>query len=344
MSSVARVGQRVLLVLTALIFAATTVSAAPAMFKIAPKDKKKIKIGVIEPNAAIETGAKLNEMHSKSAKARGWQVEVYDMKDNFADAPNVVDNMITAGYDAIIIHYFALKMCETQLKKAFDKGIPIITIAAMGASYPGVVADIGPMQGTMGAIVAEALAQKLSMGDKVVTLHIPAVDNQLVKQSAAKAIFQAYHLPIARELLYPLTGDPFQWAYDQTKNVLLGDQKKEIKGIWSSFDGFGTNAARAAHDLGRDDVLVATIDDSSAVLAQMGKIPTMWGASGFACMYKELDTATFKILDTVFKGEQVRSQQAVAFSPILVTKDNLPPKGYYVNQCGYKGSPDYTAK
>ncbi len=344
MNGIVKAGQRVLLVLIALVFAATTVFAAPPMFKVAPKGKKKIKIGVVEINAAVEMSARLNDVHMKSAKARGWQLEVYDLKDNVPEAGNALDNMISAGYDAIIIHYLGLKGCENQVKKAFDKGIPVISVAAMGANYPGVIADIGPMQGTCGAIVAEALAQKLSMGDKVVGMYIPALDNQIIKWLGAKGIFEGYHLPIARELLYPLTGDPFQWAYDQTKNVLLGDSKKEIKGIWSTFDGFGTNAARAAHDLGRDDVLVATIDDSSASLAAMAKFPTMWAASGFACMFKEINAATFELLDKIFKGEQVQSQKVVPFSPILVTKDNLPPKGYYVNACGYKGPPDFAAK
>jgi ABC-type sugar transport system substrate-binding protein len=344
MNRIVKVSQRVLLVLVALVFAATTVFAAAPMFKVAPKGKKKIRIGVIDLNAAIEVSAKINEAHSKNAKARGWQLEVFDLKDNAPEAGNALDNMVSAGYDAIIIPYLSPKAFDQQVKKAFDKGIAVITIAAMGANYPGVVADIGPLQGTCGAIVAEALAQKLSMGDKVVAMYIPALDNQIVKWLAAKGIFEAYHLPVARELLYPLTGDPFQWGYDQTKNVLLSDSKKEIKGIWDTFDGFGTNAARAAHEMGRDDVLIATIDDTSASLAAMAKLPNMWAASGWACMTKDISAKIFELLDKVFKGEAVQSQKIIPFSPILVTKDNLPPKGYYVNTCGYKGPPDYVVK
>ncbi len=345
MNNVAKVSQRVLLVLIALVFAATTVFAAPPMFKIAPKGKKKIRIGVIDLNAAIEISAKLNDLHLKNAKARGWQLEVYNLKDNAPEAGNALDNMVSAGYDAVIIPYLGMKGFENSVKKAFDKGIPVITVAALGSNYPGVVADVGPMMATTGAIVAEALSQKLSMGDKVVAMYIPALDNQVVRWLGAKGAFEAYHITVARELLYPLTGDPFQWAYDQTKNVLLGDQKKEIKGIWSSFDGFATNAARAAHELGRDDVLVATIDDTSSSLTAIAKLPTMWAAAGYVCQSKEISAKIFELLDKIFKGEQVQSQKIIPFSPILVTKDNLPPKGYYIRADGiYKGPPDYTAK
>jgi len=299
---------------------------------------------VIDLNSAIEISAKLNQLHLKNAKARGWQLEVFNLKDNAPEAGNALDNMVTAGYDAVIIPYLGMKGFENSVKKAFDKGVPVITVAALGANYPGIVADVGPMMGTTGAIVAESLAQKLSMGDKVVAMYIPALDNQVVRWLGAKGIFEAYHIPVVRELLYPLTGDPFQWAYDQTKNVLLADSKKEIKGIWDTFDGFGTNAARAAHEMGRDDVLVATIDDTSSSLTAIEKLPTMWATSGYVCQSKEISARIFELLDKIFKGEPVQSQQVISFSPILVTKDNLPPKGYYVNPCGYKGPPDYAVK
>ena len=72
----------------------------------------------------------------------------------------------------------------------------------MEAGYLGFIVGIGPMHGTMGAIVAESLVQKLSTGDKVVAMYIPALDNQIIKWVAATAIFDAYHLPIARDFFY----------------------------------------------------------------------------------------------------------------------------------------------
>jgi ABC-type sugar transport system substrate-binding protein len=314
------------------------------MFKIPPKGKKKISIGVLDPNASIEGSAYLNNLHAKSAKAKGWGLEYVDLKDNFAEAGNAVDNMISAGYDGIIIHNLGPKTFDKQVKKAFDKGIPIITTGAMGDQYPGVVADIGPMQAGMAALVAEFVCSKLQPADKIVTMHIPAVEMTAVREAAAKGVFQAYNRTIARELFYPLTGDPFQWAYDQTKNVLVGDSKKEIKGIWAAFEGFGVNAARAAHDLGRDDVVVGTVDDDRNTMDQIAKLPTMWAASGLACMSKEINVTLFELFDKIFKGQQVESQKGITFWPRLVTKENLPPKGYYVSGCGYKGPPDFAEK
>ena len=82
-------------------------------------------------------------------------------------------------------------------------------------------------------------------------------------------------------------------------------------------------ASKAAHEPCWDDALVATIDDSSAVLNRIAKLPTMWAASGYACMSKEISASTFELLDRICKGEQVQSQKAIPFSPMLVTKGNF---------------------
>jgi len=350
MKRIVSVGQRLLIALFALVFAATVVGAAgPEMLKISPKGNKKIRIGVVEPFAAIELAAVYDTMHIEAAKARGWEVQVFDLKNNLPEAVTYMENMISAGYDAIIIHWLNPKFCEKQVKKAFDKGIPVITISSMGAQYPGVVAEIGPMDAGMAAVTAEFISRKLGPNDKVVTMHITAMEFHTVRQFIAKGVFQAYNRKVAQELYYPLTGDPFEWAYEQAKNVLLGDSKKEIKGIWTAWEGFGVNAARAAHDLGRDDVIVATLDDSPNTYSEIAKLPTMWAASGFACIGKDVNAQTFALLDKIFKGEQVPTQKNYLFPPRLVTKENLPPKGYFVNPCGvnpcgYKGPADYVVR
>ena len=62
-------------------------------------------------------------------------------------------------------------------------------------------------------------------------------------------------------------------------------------------------------------------------------------------MSKEINADVFALFDKIFKGEQVESQTIVPFWPRLVTKANLPPKGYYIRACGgYSGPPDFVEK
>ena len=197
------------------------------IMKIKPKGNKKITIGVLDPNGAIEVAALFNKEHKEAAKKRGWNIEFFDLKDNIPQASTYMENMMSAGLDAIILHWMPVRGIDKQIKMAFDKGIPVITLVCLGTNFPGVLAEVGPMNGTMAATSAEYMAIKLHSGDKVFTIAIPQIEMHLVRLGAAKGILQAYNLKVAQELQYPFTGDPLQWAYDQTRNTLLGDTKKE---------------------------------------------------------------------------------------------------------------------
>jgi len=345
MKRILKMNQKPLIIILTLIFVAVTVGSAGAeVMKIKPKGNKKIKIGVIDPNASIEIAALCNKEHKAAANARGWTLQYFDLKDNFSEGITFMENMISAGYDGVILHWQPLKTIDKQIKKAFELGIPIITIAAQGSRFPGVVTDCGPLEGAASAISAEYLASKLQAGDKVLTINIPVIESHTTRLTSAKGVFEAYKIKIAQELYFPLTGDPMQWTYDQTKNALLGDTKKEIKGAWTAWEGFSISAARAAHDIGRDDFMVVGLDDTPNTYNMMRTLPTYVGTAGFCSLLKEINGKIFDIFDKIFKGEPIETQKYYGYVSRLVTKENLPPKGYFINPCGYKGRPDFEVK
>ncbi len=133
--------QTVLIVLVAFIFIATTLGTAQAgTFQIPPKGKKKIKIGVLDLITAIEVSALANNYYRKWAKERGWDIQVFDMGFNYANAQGIMDNMITAVYDAIIVNWVDFKYYPKQVLKAYEKGIPVQGIAC-GNNVPGVISQ-----------------------------------------------------------------------------------------------------------------------------------------------------------------------------------------------------------
>ena len=315
------------------------------IMKIKPKGDKKIKIGVIDPNAAIEVAAVFNKLHKEAAEARGWDLEFYDLKDNIPQSIPYMENMIAAGYDGIIIHWSPLKPIEKQIKKALELGIPVITLAAQGSRMPGIVADCGIMVAVQAAMSSEFLASELQPGDKILTLIVPAIEMHQTRIAVAKGVFQAYKIGIAQELFFPLTGDPMQWAYDNIKNALLGDSKKEIKGLWTSWEGFSIQGARAAKDLGRKDFKVVAVDDSPNTYTQLRNLPAFIGTACMSCRGKEINGTIFETFDKVFKGDSVETQKSYVVAPYLITKDNLPPKGYFFSPDGYEGrAQDFPAK
>ena len=130
------------------------------------------------------------------------------------------------------------------------------------------------------------------------------------------------------------------------KNYTFSMQRSgELKGIMTTWEGFGVQAARAAHDLGRDDVMVATTDDSPNTYNEMRKLPTLQATAGVVGQAKAINDEIFDILEKVFKGDALQSQKFYPFLARLVTKENLPPKGYFYNPQGYKGrKPDFVVK
>lgn len=335
----------IMVTVLALAFVITSIGlAGAAEMKIKPKGNKKIKIAVLDLISSIEVAALANGWYKKHAQERKWQVDIFDLKVNYGQAGPIMENIIAAGYDGVIVNWTNYKYFAPQCKAAAAKGIPIVGVAC-GANVPGVLATITSGECAFGAISGEYLCNKLNPGDKIIALFDPNVNTNTYRYAAAKAAFGLYQIKIAQELYFPGTGDPYQVGYELAKNAILADAKKEIKGIWTPWEGYGVSAARAAHDLKRDDIIVVTSDDSPNTYTAMRELPTLWGTSA-TLGYTPLWTGqVFEYFDKVFAGKALSMGQTNGEQPYLVTKDNLPPKGYFFKYSGvYKGKPDFKVK
>jgi len=334
----------VMTVLVALMFVATALGSAQAgTFKIKPKGDKKIKIAVLDLISSIEVAALANNYYRKWAKERGWDLQVFDLNADVSKAGAFMDNMITAGYDGIIVNWTDFKYFDQQVMKAYKAGIPVQGIAC-GNMAPGVISQgIAPEMG-FAALSSLFLVSKLAEGDKVIAYHNPLVQTSLFRFNTAKVTFDSYRIKFI-EMHSPATGDPYQNSYDGIKNALLADTKKEIKGIWTHWEGFGVSAARAAMDMGRTEIVVATCDDAPNTYTALREIPTLHATSGANWDAPGWTGRLFKNFDKIFAGEPFEDQEIWFSIPNLVTKNNLPPPGYYFSPCGYEGRPpDFKVK
>jgi ABC-type sugar transport system substrate-binding protein len=337
---------RTILTLTvALAFATSFLGPAQAgTFQIEPKGDKKIKIGVMDLISSIEVAAYANSWYRKHAEERGWSLQVFDLNVDYAKSQTVMENMITAGYDAILVNWTDFKYYDQQILKAHKKGIPVQGIAC-GNMRPGIVSHGAAPSMPFGALSSLFLATKLNEGDKILVYHDPRVATSLFRFNTAKVTFDAYNIKIQQELHYPGSGDPSQVSYEMLKNALLADTKKEIKGIWTHWEGYGVSAARAAHDMGRDEIIVSTCDDSPNTYSALRNLPTLHATTGTIGMTPYWTGRLFKNLDKIFAGKPFEEQEVWFSVPYLVTKDNLPPKGYFFSNCGYEGRPpDFKVK
>jgi ABC-type sugar transport system substrate-binding protein len=334
-----------LIVLTALIFVATTLGLAEAgTFQIPAKGNKKIKIAVMDLISSVEVAALANNNYKRLAKQRGWDLQVFDLGMDYAKAQPTAENIITAGYDAIIVNWTDFKYWDQQVLKAYKKGIPVQGIAC-GNMVPGVISQgIAPEMGT-GALSSLFMASKLHEGDKILVYMSPQLNTHQFRLNTAKVTFDSYRIKIAQEMHYPGTGEPVQVCYEALRNAILADTKKEIKGIWTTWEGYGVAAARAAIDMGRKDIISVTIDDSPSTYTALRELPNLLATSGTNWDNPEWTARMFRNLDIIFAGKPIEDNEIWFSMPNLVTKKNLPPPGYYFNPCGYKGRPpDFKVK
>jgi ABC-type sugar transport system substrate-binding protein len=340
-----KIGKMALVVILSVVFLITTLGTVQAgEFKIKPKGDKKIKIGVMDLISSISVAALANGFYRKWAKERGWDLQVFDLNVDYSKAQPTMDNMITAGYDAILVNWTDFKYYDQQIMKAYKAGIPVQGIAC-GNMQPGVISHgIAPSM-PFGALSALYLATKIPEGSKILVYHDPRVGTSQMRFEAAQVVFKMYNITVKQELHYPGSGDPSQVSYEMLKNAILADTKKEIVGIWTHWEGYGISAARAAVDMGRNEIIVTTSDDSPNTYNELRNLPTLHATSGTLGLTWQWTGRLFNNLDKIFAGEPFKDQEVWFSVPYLVTKNTLPPPGYYYSDCGYEGRPpDFEVK
>jgi ABC-type sugar transport system substrate-binding protein len=316
--------------------------ASAGEMKIKPKGDKKITIGVMDLISSIEVAALWNKAYIKQAKARGWDIRVFDLNARYDQAQPVMENMITAGYDAIIVNWTAGKFFAEQCKKAFAAGIPIVGVAG-GKPLPGFTANYAPLNFVRGAQIGQYLVSKMEKGGKVVVHSNNENDSNHQKFIGFTTVLDYFKIEY-RNLPTRIGSDPAMAAYEDMKNLLLADTKKEIKGVLSHWEGSGVAAAKACVDAGRTDIINLTIDDSPRTYEEIRNSPTLYGTAGVNGRADAVAGQMFELFENVFAGKSWQDQQYVGITPYLVTKDNIPPKGYFYNPRGYEGSPDFNVK
>ena len=230
-----------LIILVTLIISATSMSFAQAdtaYYQIPAKGKKKIKIAVLDLISSIEVSAMACKYYNKWAKERGWEIQVFDLNANYAQAVPMMENIITAGYDGIIVNWTDFKYFAPQIMRAYKKGIPVQGVSC-GAMAPGVVAQAVSAEIGFAALSSQYLTTQIKTGEKVLIVQDPRVATQRYRANTAKVTFESYNIKIAQDLHWNGSGDPSQSAYEMVKAALLADAKKEIKGIWTGWEGYG---------------------------------------------------------------------------------------------------------
>jgi ribose transport system substrate-binding protein len=100
---------------------------------------------------------------SKGLKAEGqklgWDVQIYNPESDVQKQVSAMENYIAQGVSVIYLSALDKNSLVSVIKKAKDKGIPVITQSTYMPDVPGIVLHVGPDETDMGRTLGEAMGK-----------------------------------------------------------------------------------------------------------------------------------------------------------------------------------------
>lgn len=179
----------------------------------------------------------------------------------------IVDSMIAAGYDAIILNTASEDALNPVVKRAHDAGIVVISFDNVSSSEYAI--RINEDQFAFGEAMAEWLVKQLNGKGKVFMITgVPGTTVDNGRNAGAKSVFEKYpDIEILGE-------QPGMWADGPAQTVMATALAAfpQIDGVWCQ--GGTTGVVRAFMDAGRPFVPIAgEAENGFRKLAAEHKIP-----------------------------------------------------------------------
>ncbi|QDV43312.1 D-ribose-binding periplasmic protein precursor [Stieleria neptunia] len=215
--------------------------------------------------STMAEGAKTHQ----SQHADEYELIVNGIKDerDLSRQVALVDEMVAAGADAIVIAPADSKALVPSLRKAINKGVVVINIdnqldAEVLASEGVTVPFVGPDNQAGAKQVGDYLAEKLTAGDKVAILEgIRTSFNSQQRVAGFEASMKAAGVEI-------VSSQSAEWEMAKANSIAASilSEHPDIKAILAANDSMALGAIAAVKSAGKTgDVLVVGFDNISAV-------------------------------------------------------------------------------
>jgi ribose transport system substrate-binding protein len=265
----------------------------------------------------------------KAAFAKlGWQMRLADIAGDISSVPSVVDNLLQAGVDAIVLQAVEPGFVGAQVAaRAKAKGVPIIgqNTGVPTAGSDGILAAAVESPFTAPAKAeGEQFVEEFGKGAKVAMIVDKlaatgrAGQKGFVEGLAGRADVVATHQLNYAKLVPDVTSTTQQWLV----------QHPDLKAIWCPYDGACVGAGEAVQASGKDVAILSMNGTPTAFdLIRSGLPYTTW-----ATPFDYLNWLTTDQLVTVLAK---RDAKDVHVDPILIDKDNVPEAGQLAGKLVY---------
>jgi ribose transport system substrate-binding protein len=272
---------------------------------------------VVSPYLSLQPAtAELVDAFVADATGAGYRMGApVDTANDFARLSTEMEAAVSRGVDAIVIGMGDPAQMAAGLAAAKAAGIPVFGLSAGVAD--GVTANITSDEPSLGKASAEALADRVGEGGRVILVHFDPYDLLGQRAAAARELFAERGVVVIEDVQGDLAN-----ATDVAKStvaaLLATYGSGAVNGIWSAWDAAALGAHQATLEAGRPEVFIASVDGQD-VARDAIRTGTNWIATvrpDWAGIAEEaVDT-----IDRHFAGQPLSGQQ-IAVSGLLLTKD-----------------------
>jgi ABC-type sugar transport system substrate-binding protein len=298
------------------------------------------KVGILQILGAIESAQRAENTIKDAIKTLGWSVTSCDAQGEPTKMASCGESLLNEGVEAIFVLGIEPSLIKAQLIKAKKMGVPMIEFSGQVEEDPNWTATYYPDEAKAGEILAASLMEKLETVEGTSDISVanyPAGwasvrTEQLekdVEESGGKVKISAESVTDAANLVQ---------GTEQTVTTQI-TQNPELKAFWFAFDSAGQAAAPviASKYAGKEfpeRPWVVTFHGDLGTLELMRKgdidevVDVPYDAAGWVAVDQ---AAQYFARKTPFDtNPQPTYGGFETYDYKTITKENLPPKGQYV--------------
>lgn len=276
-------------------------------------------VSVVTPYLSSVTTKQMVDNIERDLKAEGINVNVVDTKGDFGELASRIEDIVSSKADAMIIVSADPGQVETQLKDAFDAGVPVFGVDS--GFIEGMKVNATSDNYEMGKTICRYLFEDL-MNKKgtVIALTYRPHPGVVKRCEAFDEMIKDYpDISLITEQQVDVPAGPIESSREIMENLILSNPEKDsVTAVFAAWDEPAIGASQALEAAGRDEVIVTGVDGNSQAVEMIEK-----GSNLKATLSQNFDGMTDIVVKDVIdllSGKEIETGEKYA-PATLVTKE-----------------------
>jgi ribose transport system substrate-binding protein len=268
--------------------------------------------------SAVTTNQMVQDLQS-GLEAEGAEVTVIDTANDFSELADRIEDVVSAGTDAIVLVSADPTQLKNQLQDAFDAGIPVF--GCDSGYLDGMQVNATSDNYQMGKMMVSYLFDDLMGGKGTVVALTYRPHPGVAKRCEAFDDLLASHdgISLVTEQLVP-ADQPINNAQNIVQNLLVANPEKgSITAIWCGWDEPAIGATQACQEAGRDEILIVGADGNDQALSLI-KAGTNLKAT-VAQNFEGMADIVVEQMTKLFSGEAIQKGDMYAEAKLITTEN-----------------------